>query len=121
MGHNHHKLEIWGKSVELAIRTIRSIKSVDSNILPLKDQIIGSAVSIPSNIAEGSERNSKKEFIRFLYISKASNAELRTQLTILAGVDNKYESIRSDLVPALLEIAEMTQGLIRKIEKELND
>ncbi|MCF8427085.1 MAG: four helix bundle protein [Bacteroidia bacterium] len=49
---------------------------------PLADQIIRSAISIPSNIAEGHERNSKLDFIRFLHISKGSNAELKTQLIL---------------------------------------
>ncbi len=42
----------------------------------IKDQIIRSSISIPSNMAEGFERQSDKEFVRFLYYSKASSAEL---------------------------------------------
>jgi len=48
----------------------------------LKDQIRRSAVSIASNIAEGSDRGTDKEFIRFLHIAKASGEECRTQLYI---------------------------------------
>jgi four helix bundle protein len=118
MAHNHNKLEIWIKSVDLTIQVIKALKNVEPHIWPLREQIIRSAVSIPSNIAEGSERNTKKDFIRFLYISKASNAELRSQLTILAGVDMKYIEFTQQAIPELIEIAEMTQGFINRLEKQ---
>ncbi len=66
MGHNYHKLDIWLKSVELSVHVIKQLKNVEAAIWPLRDQIVRSCISIPSNIAEGSERNSKKDFIRFL-------------------------------------------------------
>jgi four helix bundle protein len=49
----------------------------------LAEQIISSSISIPSNIAEGSERGSAKDFIRFLEYSSGSASELITQLTIM--------------------------------------
>lgn len=65
----------------------------------LKDQIRKSAISIPSNISEGYERNSKNQFIYFLTIAKGSCGELRTQLKIanfLGYADaEQYESINS--------------------------
>jgi len=48
----------------------------------MQDQVQRSALSVPSNVAEGYERNSNKEFIRFLNIAKGSSGELRTQLYI---------------------------------------
>ncbi len=46
----------------------------------MRDQILRSAISVPSNIAEGAERGSAKDFIRFLHYAKGSCAELRTQI-----------------------------------------
>lgn len=74
-------LEVW----QLAREVVRSIYKITSKTKFSKDfglahQIQRSAVSIMSNIAEGFERKSKKEFIHFLYTAKGSSGELRSQL-----------------------------------------
>jgi len=74
----------------------------------LKDQIRRSAMSIPSNIAEGFERNGNKEFIHFLYIAKGSAGELRTQLML--SLDLNYISL-SSFKSALNEIEEVSRTL----------
>lgn len=78
----------------------------------LKDQIRRSAVSIPSNVAEGFERSGNKELIYFLYIAKGSAGELRTQLLI--ALDLKYVSEKewSKLNEIIEEIGRMIQGFI---------
>lgn len=73
-------LELWKESMSLATKIYENLKNCQD--FGLKDQMQRSAVSIVSNIAEGFERNSNKEFIQFLYYSKASCGELRTQLYI---------------------------------------
>lgn len=78
--HTFEELEAWKRSAKLAADINIAIQN-HSNYA-LKDQISRSAISVPSNIAEGSERDSTKDFIRFLRISKGSCAELRTQLYI---------------------------------------
>lgn len=80
-------LEVWKESMNLACDLITYLK--DCKHYGIKDQMERSALSIPSNISEGYERESNKEFIRFLYIAKASCGELRTQL---------YVSIRTGLI-----------------------
>lgn len=77
-----------------------------------KDQITRAAVSIPSNIAEGFERNSTKEFINYLRIARGSCAELRTQLYI--GEEINYIELQAaqSLQQEALEISKMLQGLI---------
>ena len=71
-------LEIWKKAVALSVKVYEVLK--DTRDFGLKDQMTRAAVSIASNIAEGAERDSKAEFVRFLHIAKGSAAELRTQI-----------------------------------------
>jgi len=78
------ELKVWqlGKELAVAIYKITNEKKFKADF-GLTDQIRRAAVSIPSNIAEGDERGSNKDAVRFLYIAKGSLAELRTQRTQL--------------------------------------
>jgi four helix bundle protein len=78
----------------------------------LKDQMTRSAISIPSNIAEGSERGSKPDLIRFLHIAKGSAAELRTQIYIAHRIGLLFDESKNELVAETKEISSMLQGLI---------
>ncbi|WP_417870854.1 four helix bundle protein [Winogradskyella sp.] len=74
----------WQKARELNkdIYNITNKNDSFSKDFGLRDQIRRSSISISSNIAEGFERETTKEFIRFLYIAKASSGEFRSQLCI---------------------------------------
>ena len=80
---NYRDLLVWQKAMDLVIEVYRL-----TNLLPREEnynlsiQMRRAAVSIPSNIAEGQQRKSTKEFINFISIAKGSNAELQTQLFI---------------------------------------
>jgi four helix bundle protein len=83
--HNFKELKIWQDSLELAKDIYKITKAFPaSEQYGLTSQLNRSAVSIPSNIAEGAGRNSDKEFSRFLSIALGSAFELETQL-LLAG------------------------------------
>ena len=77
-------LNVWKESVKLSVKIYKSLKNCKD--FGLRDQLQRSAVSIPSNIAEGFDRKGNKEFIQFLYIAKGSCSELRTQLYIAVEV-----------------------------------
>ena len=80
---NHKDLEVWKKSMDLVSNIYKITESFpNKEIYGLTNQIRRSAVSVPSNIAEGAARSSKKEFIQFLYIALGSLAELETQMII---------------------------------------
>jgi four helix bundle protein len=76
-------IEVWQQSMSLCTDIYKiTNNNYFSKDYGLKDQIRRSAISVPSNIAEGFERNGKKQFTYFLTIAKASCGEMRTQLTI---------------------------------------
>lgn len=77
-------------------------------------QIKRSAVSVPSNIAEGYRRRNPKEFIQFLGIASGSCAELETQLILISDIFNKNtDQLQADAI----EIQKMLSGLTSKINK----
>lgn len=82
----------------------------------MTNQIRRSAVSIPSNIVEGSARQGNKEFIQFLYIALGSLAELETQLFL--AMDLNYLKDDKKLFKKLTRIRMMLLGLIRSIKRK---
>lgn len=78
----------------------------------LTSQIRRCAVSIPSNIAEGSKRRTKQDFMQFLKIASGSAAELETQL-LLAG--DIYRLVNEKLIENLKEVQRMLEGLMKKL------
>lgn len=96
------KLEVWQLGMELVTLVYQEIKLLpNEEKFGLKSQIGRSAVSMPSNIAEGCSRSSNKELSRFLEISLGSSFELETQLEICVSLKylsvNDYQSIKDRL------------------------
>jgi len=107
-------LEVWKRACKLAVRVYDILKNCRD--YGLKDQITRSAVSIASNIAEGAERDSKAEFIRFLHIAKGSAAELRTQIYIAAQIGILKEELKNEIVEELIIISKQLQSLIKYLK-----
>lgn len=82
----------------------------------LRDQIRRASISITSNIAEGFERETTKEFIRFLYIAKASSGEFRSQLYLATDLkyisNDEYERLNLKVN----EISQLISGLIKYLK-----
>ena len=79
----HKKLNVWKTAMELVVEVYRVTEKFPSNeIYALVQQIRKAAVSIPSNIAEGAARQTRKEFINFLHIAQGSLSELDTQFEL---------------------------------------
>src|SRR5215475_15710113 len=110
-------LEVWKRSARLAVKVYDVLR--DCRDYGLKDQMTRAAVSIASNIAEGAERDSRSEFIRFLHIAKGSSAELRTQVYIAQRIGVLSASDASTLVAELKEISSMLHGLITSLKQNL--
>jgi four helix bundle protein len=96
----HKKLEAWKRSIELTKKIYQLTDNLPSSEdFGLKSQMRRAAVSISSNIAEGAAKQTKKEFIHFLYTAQGSLSELDTQLTICHELkylsDENIEDINS--------------------------
>lgn len=113
---DYKQLSVWKKSMDLAEYIHNFIKTLpNEERFALCDQMRRCSVSIPSNIAEGHRRNSNKEFIHFLSISKGSVAELETQLLLCHRFRYSNELSISLLCGKLIEIDKMLSGLIARL------
>lgn len=101
----------WQKAKELTLAIYQNFKSINDH--SFRDQIQRASVSIMNNIAEGYERNSKKEFKYFLYIAKASAGEVRSMLYLAKELkyisDEKFEKYSN----LSIEISKIIYGLIK--------
>ena len=111
------KLDIWKNGITIVAKIYELSGNLPSNEkFGLRSQITRAAVSIPSNIAEGSSRKSQMEFKRFLEIAMGSLFELETQLIITKEL-KLIKSSDLDLTFILIEKeAEMINSLIQKIK-----
>lgn len=106
-------LEVWKRSSRLCVDLYAALGRCKD--LGFKDQVTRSALSVPSNIAEGYERDSRRELMRFLRIAKGSCGELRTQLYIgcRLGYFDALQSRR--FITETSELSRMIYALIKSI------
>ncbi|MBR5725966.1 MAG: four helix bundle protein [Muribaculaceae bacterium] len=109
-----HDLLVWQKSMNLTAEIYRLVKLLPKEeTFALSDQMRRAVVSIPSNIAEGRGRNSDKDFIRFLSISRGSLWELSTQLEICVMLNYLTDSQIEKAKNQIEEISKMISSLGR--------
>ncbi len=110
----HKKLDVWQMAMDLVIEIYRITESFPKEEkYGLSNQLRRAAVSVPSNIAEGAARNTKKEFVNYLHMAQGSLSELDTQLEVakrLAFLDGKTWENLDRMVH---RVDEMLTGLIR--------
>lgn len=110
---SHKDLIVWQKAMDLAVVIYRKTEVFPkSEIYGLTSQIRRSAVSIPSNIAEGYMRGHKSEYIQFLRIAYGSAAELETQILIAKNIDYIREDDFINIDGIIKEILKMLNKLI---------
>jgi four helix bundle protein len=115
--HDYKKLVVWQVAVDLAVDVFKvSADFPKSELYGLTSQIRRSAVSIPSNIAEGAGRNSDKYFSQFLSISYGSACELETQLLIA----HQLNFITEEILTSILEKVGQVQKMAFKLNLSIN-
>ena len=113
---NFKNYRIWQDSMELVKLIFRLAKDLpDNEKYGLRSQITRAAVSIPSNIAEGSSRNSDKEFKRFVEIAIGSSFELETQLIIIKELKYADETKIDHAIEEIHKIQKQTNLFIQKL------
>lgn len=112
----HRDLEAWKEAIKYVTKAYKITgKFPKEELFGLVSQIRRSAISIPSNIAEGCARSSSKETARFLDISLGSIAELETQLIISKNLG--YLDDDDELLQELNKVSALTSGLRKHLEK----
>ena len=120
---DYKDLNVWQESMDLVEGVYKLVKLFPKEeTYALSDQLRRAVVSVPSNIAEGQNRNTSKEFIQFLYIALGSISEVETQLLIAQRLN--YIKNIDDEILQITKIRKMINALIYSIKgrlkKELN-
>lgn len=116
---NCKDLIVWQKSIDFVVSVYLLVKQLPKEeTYALSDQIRRAVVSIPSNIAEGSSRNTTKEYIQFLYIALGSASEVETQIII--GQRIGYFKDIQNYIDNINEIKKMINGLISSLKRKVN-
>ena len=113
---SYKDLEVWQRAIKL-VKLVYSLTKEfpKEEVYGLTNQIRRSAVSIPSNIAEGKTRQHTNEYIQFLYVSLSSCAELETQLIIAKELDYIDEKNKIELLEEADHIGRMLRNLIKSL------
>lgn len=114
------EIEVWKEAISLAgsIYQLSKENRDLSRDYGLREQIQRSSISIASNIAEGFERETNPEFIRFLYVAKGSCGELRTQLLISRNLGYISEERYKELNEKCRKISGMIGNLIKRLREK---
>lgn len=114
---SYKDLIVWKRGIELTKEVYRLVKLLPKEeTYALSDQMRRAAVSIPSNIAEGQKRNTKKDFAQFLSIAAGSVAELDTQMTVCKEVGFISDEELSKGFALCEEIGRMLSSMIGKMK-----
>ena len=111
----HKKLDVWNLAMGLAVEVYRLTETFPKDQrYGLTDQIRRAAVSIPSNIAEGAARQTRKEFANFLHIAQGSVSEVDTQLELARRLGFLSDAEWASFDAQMERIDKMLSGLIRR-------
>ena len=116
--HNLKEMKIWNKAIDFTVEVYKATADFPSGErFGLTRQSRRSAVSIPSNIAEGAGRNSNKEFTHFLGIANGSSYELQTQLVIANQLSLLNDDILNTLLMQIDELQKMNYAFQQALTK----
>lgn len=119
MNHNFRKLEVYGDALELAKKLFEVTSSFPkSEKYGITSQLNRAAISVPSNIAEGSSRTSNKDFARFLEIAIGSLFEIETQVLLCQEFGLINEANKVEIIEIVIALQKRLTIFKQKIRKE---
>src|SRR5690242_15028189 len=115
---NFRQLLIWQKGFQISIDAFNLVSSFPKEErFSLSNQITRAAISIPSNIAEGSSRSSEKDYHRFLELALGSSYELETQILIANAVNYGDQLLRETMLQSIQDEQKMLVGFMSKLAR----
>lgn len=112
-------LKVWQNAYRLCVQAYAFSRQLPQNErFGLSSQLRRSAVSVPSNIAEGYNRKTANEYLRFLWIASGLLGELETQLMLSKDLELCDEGAVAPVIDATAEVERMLKALIRSLEKK---
>ena len=120
MNDRFEKLEVWKKAHKFTLLVYEMTKKFPAEEkFSLTDQLRRSSSSVPTNIVEGNERGSKKEFLQFLFTAKASLAESKYQLLLARDLGYLNEEDYRQVIELANEVGKMVNGLISYLKSKI--
>lgn len=111
-------LKVWQHAIEIGLKIYQLAEQIQvSKDFRSKNQLIGCAISISNNIAEGFEYNSNRQFVRYLAIAKGSAGELRSQLYLLLKAEKISQSDYEILYNDLIQISSEIKGFMKYLNE----
>jgi four helix bundle protein len=115
---NFKRLRIWQSGMKIAATAYKLVESFPGHErFALSNQITKAAVSIPSNIAEGSSRSSERDYCRFIEIALGSSFELETQILISDALNFGSSELRKEILVEIEQEHMMLQSFLLKLKK----
>jgi four helix bundle protein len=117
-GQNYRDLLAWQKAMDLVVQIYRATERIPrEEMYGLTSQLRRAAVSVPSNIAEGQGRRTKKEFARFLGVAHGSLREMETQLLIAGRLVYLAKSTIDELMELASPVGRLITGLLNSLRR----
>jgi len=115
---SHKDLDVWKVSMEMVAEIYKLTEKFPKHELyGLTSQLRRAAISIASNISEGAARQTKREFVQFLYCALGSSSEIETQLELAKMLNYATQEGVQPILEMRDRIAQMLYGLVRKWKK----
>ena len=120
-GSSYEDLRVWRRAMDLVLGVYQCTRTFPrEEVYGLTSQMRRAAVSVPSNIAEGKGRYSRKELLQFLFRARGSLLELRTQTTIASELGFLAERDGKALVEHTADVGRLLNGLINRFQDYLS-